>query len=93
MIAGARKDGTPVRKGDRVLAVWAASDKSYGHIVEITGAKRLALSGYVTLQTYTIRCNDGRERPAHAWHIKFAIPPRAVTRHQNQNRRALHERD
>lgn len=76
MISATRKDGTLVREGDRVLAVWDGGKRHFGRIKRVQGAFRFSERGGVRLQTYTIRCDDGAERPAHAWHIKFVVTRR-----------------
>lgn len=62
MITAKHKDGTPVRKGDKVLAAWSDSDKSYGLIAAIGKPMRFADHDYAELQTYTIHCKDERVR-------------------------------
>ncbi|PZQ48861.1 MAG: hypothetical protein DI551_00580 [Micavibrio aeruginosavorus] len=70
-IQAKRKDGTPVSEGDRVFAVWTADRKSIGKIMKVNSPVRFTSLKNVELQTYTIRCADGTQRPAHAWHIKI----------------------
>ncbi len=91
MISATRKDGTPVGEGDRVLAIWEGGRKHFGRVSKITGGFRFSERGGVRLQTYTIRCDDGRERPAHAWHIKMALPKHARRRHKNFSRRIAND--
>lgn len=62
-----------MREGDRVLVVWDNGRRQFGDIKAINHAMRFSERGGVRLQTYTIRCQDGQERPAHAWHIKTVI--------------------
>lgn len=70
MIYAKHDNGTPVRAGDRVFVRRDNNNTAAGAIGKITGSERFSYLGYVELQTYIINCDDGRHRPAHAWHIK-----------------------
>lgn len=74
MIEAKHKDGTPVRVGEKVLAVWDNGFKRYGHISRVGQPMRFTEYNFQELQTYDIRCTGGLTRPAHARHIKFALP-------------------
>ena len=74
IITAKHQDGTPVREGDKVLAIWDNGRKSYGRIVTIGKPMRFADHDHAELQTYTIRCPDSHVRPAHARHIKYVRP-------------------
>lgn len=76
MIVAKRKDGTPVKKGDRVLAVWDNGVRLFGSVSALGDPMRFGTMKGKHLQTYTIRCQDGTSRPAHALHIKTTIDPK-----------------
>lgn len=69
-ITAKRKNGTPIAEGDNVFAVWSDTKKFYGRIVKVHTPMRFSSLKNALLQTYVIRCKDGIQRPAHAWHIK-----------------------
>jgi ribosomal protein L24 len=70
-IQAKHKDGTPAREGDTVYVVWNDNRKHLGRILHIHAPRKFTTMKNVELQTYTIKCKDGQNRPAHAWHIKI----------------------
>lgn len=71
-ITAKRNDGTPVQRGDRVLLVYKSGFRTFGRVVDIGPCRRFASLRYALLQIYTVHCQDGHERKAHAWQIKRA---------------------
>lgn len=80
MIVAKRKDGTSVRTGDRVLACWKNGLKFCGRIKSVDGIETFRSMSCLRLQTYTIRCDDGVTRPAHARHIKLVFNNSGIKR-------------
>jgi hypothetical protein len=73
-ITAKHRDGTPIEPGDQVRIVWDNGNKAFGRVATLGKPMRFADMNFAELQTYTVRCTDGRTRPAHARHIKYVRP-------------------
>ena len=74
MITAKHRDGTSVAPGDQVRVEWDNGNKAFGRISAVGKPMRFADMNFAELQTYSVRCTDGRTRPAHARHIKYVRP-------------------